>query len=51
MSESNSNESSCAICFLPFTMTRHRLASLKCGHLFGDTCLYQVILFLNRFNV
>lgn len=43
---SNLNETSmeegevCSVCFEPYeTMGKHRLACLKCGHLFGHSCI------------
>lgn len=36
----NDINSACPICFEPWnSSTNHRLASLRCGHLFGDSCL------------
>jgi len=37
-------ESTCSICFEPWTNSGlHRLASIKCGHLFGESCILKWI--------
>ncbi|KAF9435361.1 RING finger and WD repeat domain-containing protein 3 [Entomortierella beljakovae] len=37
-------ESVCSICFEPWTNSgNHRLASIKCGHLFGESCILKWI--------
>ena len=35
-------DSSCVICLEPFeNYGKHRIASLKCGHVFGETCIHK----------
>ncbi|KAG0359137.1 RING finger and WD repeat domain-containing protein 3 [Podila minutissima] len=37
-------ESTCSICFEPWTNSgAHRLVSIKCGHLFGESCISKWI--------
>ncbi|KAG0030468.1 RING finger and WD repeat domain-containing protein 3 [Podila clonocystis] len=37
-------ESTCSICFEPWTNSGgHRLVSIKCGHLFGESCISKWI--------
>ncbi|KAF9929059.1 RING finger and WD repeat domain-containing protein 3 [Linnemannia zychae] len=37
-------ESTCSICFEPWTNSgMHRLVSIKCGHLFGESCITKWI--------
>lgn len=38
---STDNDSACIICLEPFeNYGKHRIASLKCGHVFGESCIY-----------
>lgn len=40
--DSGDDAETCSICFEPWTNTSsHRLASLKCGHLFGKSCILK----------
>ncbi|XP_041367491.1 E3 ubiquitin-protein ligase RFWD3-like [Gigantopelta aegis] len=40
LSDSEDDSDCCPICFDPWTTSgTHRLASLKCGHLFGQSCI------------
>ncbi|KAF9209478.1 radical S-adenosyl methionine domain-containing protein 1 [Haplosporangium sp. Z 27] len=37
-------ESTCSICLEPWTNSgSHRLVSIKCGHLYGESCIYKWI--------
>ena len=48
--DSNSDDiSSCPICLEPWTSSgRHRICSLKCGHLFGKCCIEKWLAGLNN---
>lgn len=42
MREDHENSVSCSICLDPWNLSgHHRLVSLACGHLFGDTCIRE----------
>ncbi|KAH8344038.1 hypothetical protein KR084_003603 [Drosophila pseudotakahashii] len=47
--ETIQEENSCSICLIPWESDGdHRLVSLKCGHLFGDSCIRQHLAHLNE---
>ena len=49
LNASNDNDSACIICLEQFeNYGKHRIASLKCGHVFGESCIYT---WLNRGDI